>query len=210
MKWRIEMPTNSRATQKEISRNRILDVAAKAIRRDGYSGVGVADVMREAGLTHGGFYAHFESREMMLAQALDRAGDASAAAVVAHLAACRANGDDPVAALVGIYLSDKNLASLEAGCPVAALASEMPRQSEELRDASCRRVQGLIKLVERLLPTGGAAAAAVLASTMVGALQLARTLGNNAKGKAHLASVRKALIAQYAHFDEAASGKTKS
>jgi TetR/AcrR family transcriptional regulator, transcriptional repressor for nem operon len=188
---------NSRSAQKEISRNRILDVAAKAVQRDGYSGVGVADVMSKAGLTHGGFYAHFESREMMLAGALERAGELSAAALASRIADRCANGDTPVAALVKTYLADGNLASPEIGCPVAALASEMPRQAAQLRDASCRQVQSLLKMVKAALPSGSAAAAAVMASTMVGALQLARTLGNNAKGKAHLAAVRTALIDQY-------------
>ncbi|HYD59162.1 MAG TPA: TetR/AcrR family transcriptional regulator [Noviherbaspirillum sp.] len=189
------MTGNSRSAQKEISRNRILDVAAKAIRRDGYAGVGVADVMSKAGLTHGGFYAHFESREMMLAAALERAGELGAEVLASRIADRCANGDTAVAALVETYLADANLASPEMGCPVAALASEMPRQADQLRDASCRQVQGLLKMVKAALPSGSAAA--VMASTMVGALQLARTLGNNAKGKAHLAAVRKALIDQY-------------
>src|SRR4051812_7756174 len=151
MKNRADMTINSRAAQKEISRNRILDVASKAIRRDGYAGVGVADVMNKAGLTHGGFYAHFESRETMLAGALERAAELSVAAMGATIAERRARGDTPVTALVETYLSDKNLASPEAGCPVAALASEMPRQTDQLRDVSCRRVQGLLNLVEKAL-----------------------------------------------------------
>ena len=55
------------ASRKELSHERIVDAAARAIRREGYAGVGVADVMKEAGLTHGGFYAHFPSRDAMLA-----------------------------------------------------------------------------------------------------------------------------------------------
>ena len=51
-----------------------MEAAARAIRRSGYGGAGVADIMKEAGLTHGGFYAHFDSREAMLAEAADRAG----------------------------------------------------------------------------------------------------------------------------------------
>src|SRR4029078_12180171 len=59
---------------KEATHERIVEVAARAIRRSGYNGTGVADIMKEAGLTHGGFYAHFPSREAMLAEAADRAG----------------------------------------------------------------------------------------------------------------------------------------
>ena len=61
-------------SKKEQTRERILRAAARAIRKHGYEGVGVADVMREAGLTHGGFYAHFASRAALLAQAAEQAG----------------------------------------------------------------------------------------------------------------------------------------
>ena len=76
---------NFRAAAKEASHERIVNAAAKAIRRSGYDGTGVADIMKEAGLTHGAFYAHFESREAMLAEAADRAGaeaNALAASIV--------------------------------------------------------------------------------------------------------------------------------
>ena len=64
---------------KEVTHERIVGAAARAIRRSGYHGTGVADIMRDAGLTHGGFYAHFPSREAMLAEAADRAGSESVA-----------------------------------------------------------------------------------------------------------------------------------
>jgi TetR/AcrR family transcriptional repressor of nem operon len=60
-------PVSTRAAAKEASHERIVQAAARAIRRSGYDGTGVADIMKEAGLTHGAFYAHFESREAMLA-----------------------------------------------------------------------------------------------------------------------------------------------
>ena len=60
--------------RKEDTHNRIVEVAARAIRRNGYDGVGVAEVMKEAGLTHGGFYAHFDSRDALLVEAVDRTG----------------------------------------------------------------------------------------------------------------------------------------
>ncbi len=64
---------------KEATHDRIVEAAARAIRRSGYNGTGVADIMKDAGLTHGGFYAHFASREAMLAEAADRAGSESVA-----------------------------------------------------------------------------------------------------------------------------------
>src|SRR3954463_16626426 len=65
---------------KEATHERIVGAAARAIRRSGYNGTGVADIMKDAGLTHGGFYAHFPSREAMLAEAADRAGAETVAA----------------------------------------------------------------------------------------------------------------------------------
>src|SRR5512133_2051012 len=78
-----------RATQsrKEVTHDRIVEVAARAIRRSGYAGTGVADIMKEAGLTHGGLYAHFASREALLAEAADRAGAESVAALARIAAA---------------------------------------------------------------------------------------------------------------------------
>jgi TetR/AcrR family transcriptional repressor of nem operon len=80
---------------------------------------------------------------------------------------------------------------------VAALGSEMPRQSEMLRDASAVRVQRLIASVRALLPGASLTAARMVASTLVGSLQLARTLGDNAEGRALLSTTRKSLLQQY-------------
>jgi TetR/AcrR family transcriptional regulator, transcriptional repressor for nem operon len=192
------MTVETKPGRKEISHERILDVAARAIRRNGCAGVGIADVMKQAGLTHGGFYAHFGSRETMLAEALDHARKASSESLSQRIAARRAHGDSPIRALAEAYLSEKHLVSPETGCPVAALGSEMPRQAPELREASRRQVQGLLAMAMAALPPGAAPENAMaIASTMVGALQLARVLGNNAQGKAQLAASRKALIDQY-------------
>src|SRR6187551_1749206 len=113
-------------SRKHETHERIVDVAARAIRRHGYAGVGVADVMKEAGLTHGGFYSHFESRDALLVEALERAGRQSAE-TVSRAAASRAGaGVSAFRSLVESYLADTHLASLETGCPVAALCGDMP------------------------------------------------------------------------------------
>ena len=184
-------------SRKHETHERIVGVAARAIRRNGYAGVGVADVMKEAGLTHGGFYAHFDSRDALIVEALERAGQESSEAVGRAVARRAAKGVSPFRALVEAYLSDDHLASLETGCPVAALACDMPRQSDAVREASTARVQRLIAGVRATLPGAPRASASVVAGTLVGSLQLARALGDNAEGRAMLASVRKALIQQY-------------
>jgi AcrR family transcriptional regulator len=95
--------SNQRTAAKEASHERIVDVAARAIRRSGYDGTGVADIMKEAGLTHGAFYAHFASREAMLAEAADRAGAQSNAATAAAVA--RVAPQQAMEALIRGYLS---------------------------------------------------------------------------------------------------------
>jgi len=184
-------------SRKEDTHDHILDVAARALRREGYAGVRVADVMKEAGLTHGGFYAHFPSREALLVEALARAGRDSAAAVARAAQSNRRKHVSAFRSLVEAYLSDRHLASPETGCPVAALGSDMPRQSLAVRQASALRVGRLIDTVRASLPGASRSTATVVAGTMVGTLQLARALGDNDEGRAALAAAREALILHY-------------
>lgn len=187
---------DSTPTRKALTHERILDTASRAIRRAGFQGVGVADVMKQAGLTHGGFYAHFASRDALLTEALAHAGRQSAERIARGNATRQAQGASPWRALIEGYLSERHLAGTENGCAVAALASEMPRQSPEVRAAAAERVRSLIQLVRQALPADAdPAGAAAIASQMVGALQLARALGDNAEGRALLAENRQALLA---------------
>lgn len=189
-----KIKTNARAEAKDASHERIVAAAARAIRRSGYDGTGVADIMKEAGLTHGAFYAHFASREAMLAEAADRAGAESVAAV----AKVAANAPPEVAlhAMLRAYLSKEHVQNAERGCPVAALGGEMPRQAPEVRRAATRRIKEMIDLVARLSPDWGSPGAheraLVVASTMVGALVLARAVDEPALSD----SLREAALAQ--------------
>lgn len=174
--------TNARAAAKQESHERIVQAAARAIRRSGYAGTGVADIMKEAGLTHGAFYAHFESREAMLAEAADRAGAESNAFGARVIAAAPA--EQALQALVQAYLSKAHLAGIETGCPVAALGSEMPRQAPEVRRAATRHIKEMIDLVARQAPDWGQPGAheraLVTVATMVGTLMLARAVDDAA------------------------------
>ena len=164
--------------RKEATHERIVEAAARAIRRSGYGGTGVADIMKDAGLTHGGFYAHFSSRDAMLAEAADRAG-ADGVAAVARIAAA-APAPKALQALLRAYLSKEHVKGVETGCAVAALGSEMPRQAPEVRRAATRRIKELIDLVARQAPDWGQPGAhqqaLVTVATMVGALVLARAV----------------------------------
>ena len=168
-------PTQSR---KEVTHERIVETAARAIRRSGYGGTGVADVMKEAGLTHGGFYAHFDSREGMLAEAADRAG----AETVAYLTrvAAAAPPKQELEAMLRAYLSKEHVQAAESGCAVAALGSEIPRQSPKVRRAATRRIKEMIDLVARQSPDWGQPdaheRALVTVATALGALVLTRAV----------------------------------
>ena len=174
--------TNARTAAKEASHERIVQAAARAIRRSGYDGTGVADIMKEAGLTHGAFYAHFESREAMLAEAADRAGaesNAFAAQVIASVPP-----EQALQALMHTYLSKEHQAAIETGCPISALGSEMPRQSPEVRRAATLRIKEMIDLIARQSPDWGQPEAhqraLVSVATMVGTLILARAVDDPA------------------------------
>jgi len=167
-----------RVRRKDVTHERIVEAAGRAIRRSGYDGIGVAEIMKEAGLTHGGFYAHFASREAMLAEAADRAG-ADGVAAVARIAAA-APSKEAREALLSAYLSEAHVKGVETGCAVAALGSEMPRQAPEVRRAATRRIKEMIDLVARESPDWGKRGAhehaLVTVATMVGALVLARAV----------------------------------
>jgi len=176
------MQAQKAGSKKEQTRERILRAAARAIRKHGYEGVGVADVMKEAGLTHGGFYAHFASRDALLAQAAEQAGLESLENL--SRAVDRARPGEELMALVDSYLSDRHVEAPEQGlgCALAAAGSEVPRQNDAVRRAVSRRLKELIGLVERQFPDWGRNAAhekamAIVAS-MVGALLLARAVGD--------------------------------
>lgn len=140
-------------SRKEETHERIVEVASRAIRRTGYSGTGVADIMKEAGLTHGGFYSHFDSRDALLAEAGDRAG-AESLALAARVAAAAPPGL-ALQAMMQAYLSPEHIAAIETGCPVSALGSEMPRQAPEVRRAATIHIKEMIDLFARQLPDWG-------------------------------------------------------
>ena len=182
--------------RKEATHERIVDVAARAIRRSGYDGTGVADIMKEAGLTHGGFYAHFASRDALLAEAGDRAG-AESVALAASIAAAAPAGE-ALQRIVEAYLSDDHLAAIETGCPIAALGSEMPRQAPEVRRAATIRIKEMIDLLARQMPDWGQPEAheraMMLMCGLVGATMIARAVDEPKLSKALRLAALKQLM----------------
>ena len=167
-------------SRKEATHEKIVVAAARAIRRSGYGGTGVADIMKDVGLTHGGFYAHFASREAMLAEAADQAGAESVATLTRVAAA--APPRQALRAMIQAYLSKAHVEDAESGCPVAALGSEMPRQAAKVRRAATRRIKEVIDLVTQYSLNRDEALTTV--ATMVGALVLARAVDDPKLSKA--------------------------
>ncbi|HCU83862.1 TetR/AcrR family transcriptional regulator [Methylophilus sp. UBA6697] len=186
----------NKATRKEMSHARILETAAKAIRRSGYSGTGVADIMKEAGLTHGGFYAHFASRDEMLAEAASLAG-AETIAIIEQVFT-KTPQEQRLWALMNAYLSNEHIANIDMGCSFAALGSEMHRQVPEVKAASTQRMKEMINLIEGQLPNSSHfnahAEALLMVSTMVGTLMLARAVDDAELAEAF----RQAALQHYA------------
>jgi TetR/AcrR family transcriptional repressor of nem operon len=186
-------------SKKEQTRERILRAAARAIRKHGYEGVGVADVMKDAGLTHGGFYAHFESRDALLAAAAEQASAESTEAFSRALAKAKRGGE--LMALIDTYLDDRHVTAAEQGlgCALAAAGTEVPRQCPGVRRAVTRRIKDLVGLVERQFPDWGKPAAhekaMAIVAQMVGALMLARATDDPQLSKSIRRAARDAIRA---------------
>jgi TetR/AcrR family transcriptional regulator, transcriptional repressor for nem operon len=181
-------------SKKQQTRERILRAAARAIRKHGYEGVGVAEVMKEAGLTHGGFYAHFDSRDALLAAAAEQAGAESIESLARAVAGAKPG--EELMALVDTYLSERHVSAPEQGlgCAIAAAGSDVPRQPAEVRRAASRRIKDFIGLIERQFPEWGKSVAhdkaMGIVASLVGALMLARAVDDAQLSKAIRKSAR--------------------
>src|SRR5436190_957365 len=186
---------HSRAGKRQ-HHDQIVGVAASRFREDGVDGVGVADLMRDAGLTHGGFYRHFESREELVAEAVERAlhdgGQAMAAVAESPL--------DPLAAVIDAYLSTTHRDNLASSCAVTTLAADVARSSPRARAAYTSQVGVYIEMLTRLLPAVPSdrrrATAITTLSTLVGAVSMARAVDDDALSREILASAALELKAQ--------------
>ncbi len=160
------------------NRQRIVEVAGRLFRENGFDGIGVADLMKGAGMTHGGFYGHFDSKDDLAAEACGRA---LAQAAEKWTSLVEESNEKAFAALVDYYLSEERILSLGKGCMLSTLGSDAARQGRPLR-----RVfrDGLNTLVSILAGTITARSKAerrrkslAAMSQMVGAVVLARFVG---------------------------------
>ncbi len=172
-----------KVTREQAARNRerILDTAAQLFRERGFDGIGVADLMKEAGLTHGGFYGHFSSKEDLIAQASahELARSLNDWGVVAQ----RASGDR-LSALAAAYLTSVHRDNPGTGCVLAALGPDVSRQGRPVRRAVTDYVRAMVDLLATLVPNKSKAARRQKAisayATAVGAMVLARAVDDRA------------------------------
>jgi TetR/AcrR family transcriptional regulator, transcriptional repressor for nem operon len=185
---------------KAVSHDRILDIAAARIRRDGIGGLVVADLMEEAGLTHGGFYRHFESRQQLVAEAVQRALTQGSAWTIA---VGQTGGEQGYTALVDGYLSPWHRDHPESGCGVAGVAADAARAAGPERGSYTRQVKECLAVLTGLTGhadlTGhgdrqAAEREAVLTlSALVGAICVARAVDDPDLSGQILASTAAAL-----------------
>jgi TetR/AcrR family transcriptional repressor of nem operon len=162
------------ADHKGLARERIVASAARRFRLDGYEAAGLGEIMGDAGLTVGGFYAHFGSKEELFAEAIAAAGRQ---ALADRIPDPEPDGVEWVGAFVAGYLSCAHLDDRAGGCPIAALSADVARSNEGPRASYRDSVEGfldvLVTHLEGPLAQRRSAAAAVM-SMCVGALSIAR------------------------------------
>ena len=168
------------ASKKEQTRLRVLGEAAGMIRSKGAERVSVAEVMAAAGLTHGGFYAHFNSKDDLVAQAITHMFDAMHTRFLSLT-----EGREPAAAIanyVDLYLSPAHRLDRADGCPIPTLSGDLPNFSDRARErfteGTERRVTGLAKLADKLGAKDPEALAWSAVAEMAGALALSRTVSD--------------------------------
>jgi TetR/AcrR family transcriptional repressor of nem operon len=196
------MPRRSQQ-DKATSHERIVDIAAARIREAGTATPSVAEIMQAAGLTHGGFYKHFQSRDDLIAEAVDRTFADSRAATAAVVD----GAEDPLTAFVDWYVSAEHRDNPASGCGVVALGAEVARSDARVRAAYTEQVQSYLARLEQLLGDTGADAdapadpetrrqAKVMLSTLVGAVLIARAVDDPALSDEIIRDVRAALTSR--------------
>jgi TetR/AcrR family transcriptional repressor of nem operon len=169
---------SAKAAQKQRTHEQILASAAKLLRRHGVTGARVADVMQGAGLTVGGFYAHFPSKEALVDETMRRTGSELRARLFAKLE--EKPEADRAEVVLKRYLSAKHRDDPDTGCPFPAITGEIANQHDEHRPALAEELSALVGALQPLLPGRQARTLAVgLAALMYGGLSMARALGKS-------------------------------
>ena len=190
--------TEARTDRKAETRRRVVRAASAAIREKGPEAVGVAAIMKEVGLTHGGFYAHFPSKDALTAAAVDdmlAGGRGRFEQVTAGL-----DGAEALGAFVDAYVSAIHRDAPRHGCPLALLASDIARQPAPVREAFDAGYRRLVARIAERLPADARPSPQLLARSalaeMAGAVALSRAVADPAESDALLAVTRDAVKAR--------------
>ena len=193
--------------QAKLNRQRVVETAARLFRERGFEGVGVADLMKAAGLTHGGFYAQFDSKQHLMAEACEQALEESE---LMWREALERAPKKPLTAIASYYLSRKHRDNAGAGCVVAALGVEAARQGPIVRAAFTEAAKRFLEILGQVVPGRSAKTrrrqALTSLAALVGAVALARTVSQASLSEEILDAVR----AQLAELDESEANLTPS
>jgi TetR/AcrR family transcriptional repressor of nem operon len=183
--------------EKAKTHKRIVAIASKRFREEGLAGIGIADLMKEAGLTVGGFYKHFKSRDALVAEAVG-----SALEIWKRQMDAAAAGGPPVTyeSVVDNYLSEAHRNHRGTGCPVAALAVDIARSDKQTRALVTREIRDNIELLASLIRDtnekheGTARPQAILTyCALVGAIGMARAVSDEQLSREILKTVAQLL-----------------
>lgn len=187
-----------RKEHKAETRKRVVDAAARRLRKDGIAATGVVDLMADAGLTHGGFYAHFSSKDSLVREALLSSCAQDRNYLQRKIEDARAHKRDPLEHIVRQYLTTAHRDRPDRGCGVAALGTEIARHPRKTREAFTEALEQLFDVIAAALPNPSRPDARTIAcgvfSTMIGALQLSRLIADPKLSQAALdAGIQAAL-----------------
>jgi TetR/AcrR family transcriptional regulator, transcriptional repressor for nem operon len=187
-------PMGHSKAEKAKTHKRIVKIASKRFREDGLAGVGIAELMNEAGLTVGGFYKHFDSRDELVAEAVS-----SAFGNWKRQMDAAASGGPPLSypKLVDDYLNEAHRNNPGTGCVFSALAGEIARSNKRTRTLASEQIRSNIQLIAgliRIKDKRTARARAILTySALVGAMSLARAVSDEALSREILSTVGELL-----------------
>jgi TetR/AcrR family transcriptional regulator, transcriptional repressor for nem operon len=185
-------------SHKQETHEKLVKIAAEMLREKGPEGFAVAELMEEAGLTHGGFYAHFESKEACVAEALREIF-----AQLSQRVERAIEGLPPrhaLATIIDIYVSQKHRDNPADGCPVTSLNSDMPRQPQAIRDVFDKGVKSMVATMKKRLAAAHIKDAESLApavlSAVVGAVALSRAVDDKTLSDELLVAARDGIKAR--------------
>lgn len=181
------MPRVSDA-EKQMSHKRILDAAAGLFRDKGIETTSVAEVMKAAGMTHGGFYRHFSGKDELVSAAFCSAVDDAVADI--EQSVDRAARSAARSAYIDKYLSQEHVENRSIGCPIAALGSELARSEGSVKQDAANAVNRVAALLEADKPDPSGYTRLAL---LVGAVTLARLIGDDTQSKSILEATAETL-----------------